>query len=112
MFHLLVKESAIHEGRVPLFMAYDLKQSTDDRALTSVGGAGHFFRALHAGASELVELTKVFRSTPEIARLLELIDGAFQHLIWRGSGKPMLHKVSKRAAMSLNCDGLPRRLKC
>ena len=58
VFHLLLKESAIHEGRVPLFMAYDLKQSTDDRALTSVGGAGHFFRALHAGATELVELTK------------------------------------------------------
>ena len=84
VFHLLVKEYAIHEGRVPLFMAYDLKQSTDDRALTSVGGAGRFFRGLHAGDSELVELTKVFRSTPEIAQFLELIDGAFPALDLEG----------------------------
>lgn len=84
VFHLLVKEDAINEGRVPLFMAYDLKQSTDDRALTSVGGAGRFFRGLHAGNSELVELTQVFRSTPEIAQLLELIDGAFPALDLEG----------------------------
>lgn len=62
----------------------DLKQSTDDRALSSIGGAGRFFRSLQAGDSELVELTKIFRSTPEIAQLLELIDGAFPALDLEG----------------------------
>ena len=84
IFHLMVRDSAVNDGRVPLFMAYDLKQSTDDRALSSAGSAGRFFRALHAGDSQLVELTKVFRSTPEIARFLELIDGAFPALDLEG----------------------------
>ena len=84
IFHLLFRERAIHGGRIPLFMAYDLKQSTDDRALSSRGAAGRFFRALQAGNSELVEFTKVFRSTPEIAQLLELIDGAFPALDLEG----------------------------
>ena len=81
VFHLLVREQAIRDGRVPLFMAYDLKQGTDDRAL---GAAGRFFKAIKVGGSELVELTKVFRSTPEIACLLELIDGAFPALDLEG----------------------------
>ena len=84
VFHLLVREHTIREGRIPLFMAYDLKQSTDDRALSSTGAAGRFFRTLQAGSSELVEFTKVFRSTPEIAQLLELIDGAFPALDLEG----------------------------
>lgn len=84
VFHLFVRETAVSDGRVPLFMAYDLKQATDDRALTSVGGAGRFFRTLQAGGSDLVELTKVFRSTPQIAQLLEMIDGAFPALDLEG----------------------------
>lgn len=84
VFHLLVREAAMRDGRVPLFMAYDLKQSTDDRALSSVGAAGRFFRTLQVGDSDLVELTRIFRSTPEIAQLLELIDGAFPALDLEG----------------------------
>ena len=84
IFHLLVRDQTGKAGRTPLFMAYDLKQATDDRALTSAGAAGRFFQTLHAGESDLVELTKVFRSTPEIARLLEMIDGAFPALDLEG----------------------------
>jgi len=84
IFHSLIRETAIQEGRLPLFMAYDMKQSTDDRALTSAGATGRFFRDLRAGSSELVELTKVFRSTPQIASLLEYIDGAFPALDLEG----------------------------
>ena len=84
VFHLLVRDSAMANGKVPLFMAYDLKQATDDRALTSVGAAGRFFQFLQAGGSDLVELTEVFRSTPEIASLLEMIDGAFPALDLEG----------------------------
>ena len=65
-------------------MAYDLKQATDDRALTSAGAAGRFFKTLQAGGSDLVELTEVFRSTPQIATLLETIDGAFPALDLEG----------------------------
>ena len=84
IFHLLVRESASNEGQKPLFMAYDMKQGTDDRSLSSPGGVGRFFQTLHAGKSDLVELTQVFRSTPQIARLLEYIDGAFPALDLEG----------------------------
>ena len=80
VFHLLVRESANQGGRMPLFMAYDMKQGTDDRSLSSPGGVGRFFKSIHAGQSELVELTQVFRSTPQIARFLEHIDRAFPAL--------------------------------
>ena len=82
IFHPLIREMQ-EQGRVPLFMAYDLKQSTDDRAL-SAGGAGRFFRTLRTGGSELISLTKIFRSTPQIAALLESIDGAFPALDLEG----------------------------
>ena len=84
IFHLLVRESVHNEGQIPLFMAYDMKQGTDDRSLSSPGGIGRFFQTLHAGKSDLVDLTQVFRSTPQIARLLEHIDGAFPALDLEG----------------------------
>ena len=80
IFHLLVRKSTSDEGQIPLFMAYDMKQGTDDRSLSSPGGMGRFFQTLRAGKSDLVKLTQVFRSTPQIARLLEHIDGAFPAL--------------------------------
>lgn len=90
VFHNLFKQSAqISGGRVPLLMAYDLKQSPTD-AMTGhhAGSASSFFKSVGAGESELVELTKVFRYTPEISRFLADLDGAFPALDlegeWRG----------------------------
>ena len=77
IFHLLIRGQAVQNGLVPLFMAYDLKQSTSDRFLSSAGGPGRFFQTIRAGRSEKVELTKVFRSTPQISKFLQHIDGAF-----------------------------------
>jgi len=84
VFHLLLRESEINRAQKTLFMAYDMRQSTDDRALFSPGGIGRFFQTLQAGESELVELTQVFRSTPEIALLLECVDRAFPALDLEG----------------------------
>ena len=79
VFHSLIRDASIHSGLVPLFMAYDLKQSTDDRFL-GVGAAGRFFSTLAAGKSKLVELTQVFRSTPQITEFLAHLDGSFPAL--------------------------------
>ena len=79
VFHSLVRGDAVQNSPVPLFMAYDLKQSTDDRFL-GVGAAGRFFKTLAAGKSKLVELTQVFRSTIEITEFLAHLDGAFPAL--------------------------------
>ncbi|EKO5122945.1 UvrD-helicase domain-containing protein [Vibrio fluvialis] len=70
------------KGRYPIFMAYDIKQSTNDIFLNSVRNesAANIFKSTGVGSSQLVELTKVFRYTPEIAQLLEDIDGSFPAL--------------------------------
>jgi hypothetical protein len=57
----------------PLFMAYDLKQSATDAGVRTAS----LFRAAAGGETTLVELTKVFRSTPAIAAFLADFDGAF-----------------------------------
>ena len=81
VFHNLFKPSAANEGKYPLFLAYDLKQSPTDAFLSSdVRDAAGMFRSLRAGGTELVELTKVFRSTPQIAGFLEDLDGSFPAL--------------------------------
>lgn len=72
-----------HEnGRYPLFMAYDVKQSTNDIFLNTIRNEtiANIFKSTGVGASELVELTKVFRYTPEIAAFLTDLDGAFPAL--------------------------------
>jgi len=76
-FHHLFKTNAGVDGSLPLFMAYDLKQSTSDAGLTKNSPQ---FMATRAGHSDLVELTEVFRSTPEIAAFLQSIDGSFSGL--------------------------------
>ena len=104
VFHELFRSNSMElseEGAdnrsIPLFMAYDLKQSPDDRFLGSLAGgsASRFFRSLKAGKSELVELTDVFRSTPEIAGFLEHLDGKFPALDLEGEWQTY-SGVSKR----------------
>jgi hypothetical protein len=70
----LFKPTAEHSRRWPLIMAYDLKQSTSDAAL---GGGIERFRNPGVGESIPVNLTQVFRSTPQIASFLRDLDGSF-----------------------------------
>jgi len=72
--HRLFKPRAKHLDRWPLIMAYALKQSTNDAAL---GGGVERFRNPGVGESVPVELSKVFRSTPQISAFLHDLDGAF-----------------------------------
>lgn len=86
--HHLFKTTASQEGKLPLFMAYDLKQGPDDVSL-SHGSKGMLnFMATRAGKSELVELTEVFRFTPEIADFMKDLDGAFPAMDLEGEWKP------------------------
>jgi len=82
IFHGLFRSSAKADGKMPLFMSYDLKQSPADSFLGggSSESAATFFQRLKAGESQLVELTEVFRSTPEIAAFLSDLDAAFPAL--------------------------------
>ena len=66
-------------NRLPIFMAYDVKQSVNDIYLNSVDIA-NIIKSTKVGTTQLVELTKVFRYTPEIATFLEDIDGVFPTL--------------------------------
>ncbi|WP_109259731.1 UvrD-helicase domain-containing protein [Hyphobacterium indicum] len=85
IFHHLFRHAAA-DGAVPLFMAYDLKQGTDDRFLNTgvKGEAARFFKQINVGPSEVDVLDKVFRSTPEIARFLSSVDSAFPALDLEG----------------------------
>ncbi|NBC33923.1 MAG: hypothetical protein GVY13_14715, partial [Alphaproteobacteria bacterium] len=80
VFHNLFRKDI--DRRLPLMMAYDLKQGTDDRflGLTTTEQGSSFFGAIGLGASELVELTRNFRSTPQISAFLSDLDGAFPAL--------------------------------
>jgi hypothetical protein len=79
--HNLFRRGAVTEGRLPLFMAYDLKQAPTDAFLGRLReDAGNMFKSIGAGETELVELTQVFRSTPEIANFLRDLDGSFPAL--------------------------------
>lgn len=84
VFHSLYRKnrSSDSNGKVPLFMAYDTKQATDDRFLYSmkVDAGSSLFSSTRVGKTELVELTKVFRYTPEIANFLGALDGSFPAL--------------------------------
>ena len=70
----LFKSRANCSGRLPLIMAYDLKQSTSDGAL---GGGLEKFRNPGVGVSAEVELRQNYRSTPQIAAFLQDLDGSF-----------------------------------
>ncbi|MBF4249411.1 hypothetical protein EA004_31300, partial [Vibrio anguillarum] len=68
------KESA----KLPLFMAYDINQATDDRFLYSISpnNAGNLLKSTKVGQTDLVELTRIFRYTKNIAKFLSHIDGS------------------------------------
>jgi hypothetical protein len=71
----LFKTRAERAGRWPLIMAYDLKQSVNDSAFTTTGVER--FRNPGVGESLPLELTQVYRSTPEITAFLHALDGSF-----------------------------------
>lgn len=73
-FQPLFKPRSATEGRWPIIMAYDLKQSTTDAPLS--GGIARFVNP-GVGASVAMELNQVFRYTPQITSFLSDIDGAF-----------------------------------
>lgn len=73
-FQPLFKSSSSTDGRWPIIMAYDLKQSTTDAPMS--GGISRFVNP-GVGASIAMELNQVFRYTPQIANFLSDIDGAF-----------------------------------
>lgn len=64
--------------RPNIFMAYDLKQSPRDTFVDYFAADGSIFSAKSGlQRSELVQLNRVFRYTPEIAEFLRDIDAAF-----------------------------------
>jgi hypothetical protein len=77
----LFRSRAQTSGRWPLFMAYDLKQSTSDAAL---GGGFERFRNPGVGRSTEVELTENYRSTPQITTFLQDLDAAFPSMDLEG----------------------------
>ncbi len=84
IFHSLYRggRSGDGNGKIPLFMAYDIKQATDDRFIYSLktDAGASLFQSTKAGKTELVELTKVFRYTQGIASFLGDLDGSFPAL--------------------------------
>lgn len=74
MLQSLFKPEAENSGKWPLIMAYDLKQSTND---ASFGGGLSRFRNPGVGESIPVDLSKVYRSTPQITQFLQDVDGSF-----------------------------------
>ncbi len=73
-FQPMFKSRACIDGRWPIIMAYDLKQSTTDAPFS--GGISRFVNP-GVGASVAMELNQVFRYTPQIAAFLSDIDGSF-----------------------------------
>lgn len=90
--HHIFKTSAASEGKLPLFMAYDLKQGPSDVALSHGTKGTLNFMATRAGRSELVELTEIFRSTPQIAEFMKDLDGSFPSMDLEGEWKPYVGK--------------------
>lgn len=72
--HNLFKMRAANNQRWPLMMAYDIKQSVSD---TGLSGGLERFRNPGVGETVPVDLKEVFRSTPQIARFLQSLDGSF-----------------------------------
>lgn len=74
LLHNLFKSRAQIGGRWPLLMAYDIKQGTNDVAIS--GGMAKF-RNPGVGESVLTELKQVYRSTPQITAFLRDLDASF-----------------------------------
>jgi hypothetical protein len=74
LLHNLFKTRAQVGGRWPLLMAYDIKQSTNDIAIS---GGMEKFRNPGVGESVLTELKQVYRSTPQITAFLRDLDASF-----------------------------------
>ncbi len=78
--HKLIKQAVDDEGkprRLPIFMAYDIKQSTKD-TFSQFGESGSIFTSSSKLTnSDLIKLSKVFRYTPEIAEFLTDLDASF-----------------------------------
>lgn len=74
LLHNLFKTRAQVDGRWPLMMAYDIKQGTNDVALS---GGIEKFRNPGVGESVLTELKQVYRSTPQITAFLRDLDASF-----------------------------------
>ena len=80
-FHSLFRSRANPGMGLPLFMAYDFKQAPNDAFLgRKPEDPANTFKSVRAGETELVELTQVFRCTPEIATFLRDLDGSFPAL--------------------------------
>ena len=77
----LVKRQYDGDGkpsRPAIFMAYDIKQSPRDSFLDYFAADGSVFSAKSGlQKSELIELNKVFRYTPQIAEFLKDLDASF-----------------------------------
>jgi len=82
--HGLFKPRAERNSRWPLIMAYDLKQSPNDIAL---GGGIEKFKNPGVGESLPLDLTEVFRSTPQITAFLTDIDGSYPAMDMEGEFK-------------------------
>lgn len=74
LLHNLFKTRAQVSGRWPLLMAYDIKQGTNDIAIS---GGMEKFRNPGVGESVLTELKQVYRSTPQITAFLRDLDASF-----------------------------------
>lgn len=74
LLHNLFKTRAQVGGRWPLLMAYDIKQGTNDVAIS---GSMDKFRNPGVGESVLTELKQVYRSTPQITAFLRDLDSSF-----------------------------------
>lgn len=74
LLHNLFKTRAQVSGRWPLLMAYDIKQGTNDVAIS---GGMEKFRNPGVGESVLTELKQVYRSTPQITEFLRDLDASF-----------------------------------
>lgn len=74
LLHNLFKTRAQVGGRWPLLMAYDIKQGTNDVAIS---GGVEKFRNPGVGESVLTELKQVYRSTPQITAFLRDLDASF-----------------------------------
>lgn len=81
ILHKCIKRHPDEDGkpqRPPIFMAYDIKQSPTDSFTEYFESRGSIFTSSsNLQNSDLVQLSKVFRYTPEIAEFLHDIDASF-----------------------------------
>lgn len=84
ILHKLIRRTTDDSGvpkRPAIFMAYDLKQSPNDAATQSSDGSNQIFTVTSGlQNSDLVQLDKVFRYTPQIAEFLSDLDASFPAL--------------------------------